>query len=618
VANPNSVVEQLVEQLIYSALRRPAPSEVRSWQRSIPVIARDLVDAGLGSVEVLLEYQLPLSSLRADVILAGAHPITGRPSYVIVELKQWTHAHHWEDDRNLVTVPGMPGGPKSHPVRQVRNYCSHVTDFARALHGDEDAVAGVAYLHNATQRESVADLYDFDFDVQGQLFTGGERGRLHSFLRSRLDSHVPGAPYADELLRSTIGPSRQLLALAAEEVQSREQFTLQGNQQLAVDLVMHEVEQAHRADNKSIVLVSGGPGSGKSVIALSLLGELSRQGRQVLHATGSRSFTQTLRKVAGKRAPRVQKMFMYFNQFMDADRNGLDVLILDEAHRIRETSANRYTRANLRTGRPQLDELVSAARVPVFLLDQNQVVRPGESGSVETIKAYAVANGLRVHEIELDEQYRCGGSAAYIRWVEQLLGLGDEAPAPWAGDEHFQLSVADSPEELEQLLLAKEADGYSARMAAGYCWPWSDPRPDDTLVADVAIEGWSRPWNVKGERRVGAAPPAALWASDPAGVGQVGCVYTAQGFEYDWNGVILGPDLVWRDGSLVSNRLANRDPDFRSQKNVSDQQFDDLVRNVYKVLLTRGMVGTLLYSTDPETRDALRALVSSSALRLPS
>jgi DUF2075 family protein len=589
VANPNSVVEQLVEQLIYSALRRPAPSEVRSWQRSIPVIARDLVDAGLGSVEVLLEYQLPLSSLRADVILAGAHPITGRPSYVIVELKQWTHAHHWEDDRNLVTVPGMPGGPKSHPVRQVRNYCSHVTDFARALHG-----------------------------VQGQLFTGGERGRLHSFLRSRLDSHVPGAPYADELLRSTIGPSRQLLALAAEEVQSREQFTLQGNQQLAVDLVMHEVEQAHRADNKSIVLVSGGPGSGKSVIALSLLGELSRQGRQVLHATGSRSFTQTLRKVAGKRAPRVQKMFMYFNQFMDADRNGLDVLILDEAHRIRETSANRYTRANLRTGRPQLDELVSAARVPVFLLDQNQVVRPGESGSVETIKAYAVANGLRVHEIELDEQYRCGGSAAYIRWVEQLLGLGDEAPAPWAGDEHFQLSVADSPEELEQLLLAKEADGYSARMAAGYCWPWSDPRPDDTLVADVAIEGWSRPWNVKGERRVGAAPPAALWASDPAGVGQVGCVYTAQGFEYDWNGVILGPDLVWRDGSLVSNRLANRDPDFRSQKNVSDQQFDDLVRNVYKVLLTRGMVGTLLYSTDPETRDALRALVSSSALRLPS
>jgi hypothetical protein len=381
---------------------------------------------------------------------------------------------------------------------------------------------------------------------------------------------------------------------------------------------MHEVQQAHRADSKSIVLVSGGPGSGKSVIALSLLGELSRQGRQVLHATGSRSFTQTLRKVAGKRAPRVQKMFMYFNQFMDADRNGLDVLILDEAHRIRETSANRYTRANLRTGRPQLDELVSAARVPVFLLDQNQVVRPGESGSVETIKAYAAANGLRVHEIELDEQYRCGGSASYIMWVEQLLGLVNEAPAPWSGDEHFQLSVADSPEELEQLLLAKEADGYTARMAAGYCWPWSDPRADDTLVADVAIEGWSRPWNVKGERRVGAAPPAALWASDPAGVGQVGCVYTAQGFEYDWNGVIIGPDLVWRDGSFVSNRSANRDPDFRSLKNVSDQQFDELVRNVYKVLMTRGMVGTVLYSTDAVTRDALRTLVPSVALRSQS
>ncbi|SOD75072.1 hypothetical protein SAMN05892883_4275 [Jatrophihabitans sp. GAS493] len=613
VANPNSVVEQLAEQLIYSSLRRPAPSEVRSWERSIPVIARDLVDAGLGSVEVLLEYQLPLSSLRADVVLAGAHPTTGRPSYVIVELKQWTHAHHWEDDRNLVTVPGMPGGPKSHPVRQVRNYCTHITDFARTLQGNNDAIAGVAYLHNAVNRESVADLFDYDFDAHGQLFTGGDRGRFHDFLRVRLDGEVPGAPYADELLRSAIGPSRQLLALAAEEVQNREQFTLQGNQQLAVDLVMHEVQQAHRADQKSIVLVSGGPGSGKSVIALSLLGELSRQGRQVLHATGSRSFTQTLRKVAGKRAPRVQKMFMYFNQFMDADRNGLDVLILDEAHRIRETSANRYTRANLRTGRPQLDELVSAARVPVFLLDQNQVVRPGESGSVETIKTYAEANGLRVHEIALDEQYRCGGSAAYVKWVEQLLGLVDDAPEPWGGDAHFQLAVADSPEELEQMLLVKESDGYTSRMAAGYCWPWSDPRPDETLVADVAIGSWARPWNVKGERRVGDAPPAALWAFDPGGVGQVGCVYTAQGFEYDWNGVIIGPDLVWRNGAFVSNRSANRDPDFRSQKNVSDQHFDELVRNVYKVLMTRGMVGTVLYSTDAETRDALRTLVSSGA-----
>ena len=603
------MVERLFEQIVFQAGHRPSPAEVRSWQRSLPVLAQDLLDAGLGSVEVIVEYQLPLTSQRADVVLAGVHPVTGRSSYVVVELKQWSSARRWEQDPNLVEVDGQPGGPKTHPVRQVRNYCTHIIDFARTLHGDEDAVAGVAYLHNAMSHEAVAELFDFRPDAHGQMFTGYDRARFHDFLRSRLDPDVPGAAYADELMRSAAAPSRQLLAVAADEVQRREQFTLQGNQQLAVDLVMHEVARAHRSDHKAVVVVSGGPGSGKSVIALSLLGELARQGRTVLHATGSRSFTQTLRKVAGSRSPRIQKMFKYFNQFMDAEKNGLDVLILDEAHRIRETSVNRYTRAQYRTGRAQIDELMSAARVPVFLLDQNQVVRPGEMGAIDSIRSFAEAQDLRVHYVELPEQFRCGGSASYVTWVERLLGLTDEEPSAWVPDERFELEVGGSPLEMEQVLRRKEADGYTARMSAGYCWPWSDPRPDTTLVPDVAIGDWARPWNLKGDQRVGSAPPAALWASDPGGIDQVGCVYTAQGFEYDWNGVIIGPDLVWRDGGFVSRRSANKDPDFRSVKNVSDEQFDVLVRNVYKVLLTRGMVGTVIYSPDEETRDVLHSLV---------
>ena len=176
------------------------------------------------------------------------------------------------------------------------------------------------------------------------------------------------------------------------------------------------------------------------------------------------------------------------------------------------------------------------------------------------------------------------------------------------------MQVADSPEELEVVLRSRLADGYGARIAAGYCWPWSDPRVDGTLVPDVQIGAWARPWNLKGDRRVGGAPPAALWASDPAGFDQVGCVYTAQGFEYDWSGVVLGPDLVWRDGRFVTVRAANKDPAFRSRTTVSDTEFDRLVRNTYKVLLTRGMVGTVLYSPDPETRDALRGLVAPGEL----
>jgi hypothetical protein len=610
LADRTSVAEVMFEQTLRDQLMsRPSPGERRSWERSLPVLAHDLVQAGLGNVEVLVEHRLPLSSRRVDAILAGCHPITRRPSYVVVELKQWSGADVYEDDPALVTIDGYGHQPLLHPVEQVRGYCEYMLDFLAALQDDPDSVAGAAYLHNATER-AVMPLRRHAESDYGRLFTGDRKGEFLDFLRSRLAADVPGASYADVIQTSAARPSRQLLAVAAEEIRRREQFVLLDRQRLAYNMVLHATESARAADSKTVVIVTGGPGSGKSVIALSLLGELARQGRAVLHATGSRSFTQTLRQVTGRGSLRTRRLFTYFNQFADADRNGLDVLILDEAHRIRETSASRFTPARLRTGRLQVDELISAARVPVFLLDQHQVVRPGEMGTVEDIEAHAARSGLPVHKISLDSHFRCGGSEEYLRWVERFLGLEAGGPLAWPGDPVFALEVADSPQEMEQALRAKLDAGYGARMAAGYCWPWSDSRPDGTLEADVVIGDWSRPWNVKGDRSVGGAPPAALWATESPGFGQVGCVYTAQGFEYDWNGVIIGPDLVWRGNNLVAVRSANRDPELRSSTRVSDLEFGRLVRNVYKVLLTRGMVGTILHSPDPQTLDLLHALIA--------
>lgn len=168
---------------------------------------------------------------------------------------------------------------------------------------------------------------------------------------------------------------------------------------------------------------------------------------------------------------------------------------------------------------------------------------------------------------------------------------------------------------MEQELSQKLTLGVNARMTAGYCWKWSNAT-ETGLVDDVVIGDWSRPWNSKSDRRIGDIPPSSLWAFEPAGFGQVGCVYTAQGFEYSWNGVILGPDLVWRknvnegQGGWVSRREFNKDPDFASAKKVSDDEFDVLIRNVYKVLLTRGLQGTLLYSTDHETQEFLKSVVN--------
>lgn len=612
---PESLVEQLLEQMLYRSGHRAAPAEQTSWKRSLPVLAADLAEAGLGAVEMLVEYHLPLTSQRADVVLAGTHPQTGELSYVVVELKQWSAAYAFEGDPEIVEVPGMPGAPKLHPVIQVRGYCEYLMDFARVVADRPDAVAGMAYLHNAANPALVTDLLAVPVSTTGRLFTAGDKGAMIDFLRSRL-APEPGRQAADLLINSPVAPSKQLLKLAAAEIRERPQFQLIGNQQLAVDLVMHAVEHARAGNTKRVIAVTGGPGSGKSVIALSLVGELARRGRTVIHATGSRSFTQTLRKVAAVRAPKIRSMFKYFNQFMTADPNGLDVLIMDEAHRIRKTSVDRYTRAELRTDRPQIDELIAAARVPVFLLDEHQVVRPGEMGTIDQIERHAQTLGIDFQHIELGEQFRCGGSQEYLQWVVRLLGLaGDDLPADWPGDPQFDVLLADTPEEMEHILATQMQHGYTARMTAGYCWPWSDARKDGTLVSDVRIGSWARPWNSKSDRRIGDVPPSALWATDEGGFGQIGCIYTAQGFEYDWNGVILGPDLVWRGGRFVTVRDGNRDPDFRNRNAVPDRRFDVLVRHVYKVLLTRGMVGTVIHSVDPETQDALRSLIGDRHCR---
>ena len=599
-----SLVPTLTEQYRHAVRRSPSAGEAQSWERSLHVLSADLVQAGLDEVEALLELQLPFSSKRADVVLCGVHPRTGAPSYAVVELKQWSAAEVLDGTDDVCTVDGVRG-ERLHPGVQVQRYCEFLTDFVAVLADAPDRLAGAAYLHNATDA-GVLDLFERHESDTSRVFTGQRRALFLDWLASRF-APARGADAADELLGSAVRPSRQLLTVAAEEVQRREQFRLLDEQQVAYSIVLREVERARAADAKRVVVVTGGPGSGKSVVALSLLGELSRQGRTVLHATGSSAFTQTLRRVAARRAPRVQKLFRYFNQFTAAERNGLDVLLCDEAHRIRETSMNRYTRADLRGDRPQVAELIDAARVPVFLLDEHQVVRPGEIGTVTAIKAAAAATGLDVCHVPLDGQFRCGGSRAYEEWVVRLLGLEPGGPIEWTGDDAFTLDVVGSPEEMEAALRAHADAGYTARIAAGYCWRWSAPTADGRLVDDVVIGSWRRPWNNPKETSLGGVPGRAFWASDPAGFGQVGCVYTAQGFEYDWAGVILGPDLVWRNGAWLPQPAASHDTPV---KRAPVPEFDRAVRNTYKVLLTRGMRGTYVMSTDPQTQALLTSLVA--------
>jgi uncharacterized protein len=590
-------------------------SEVRSWEMSLPPFLADLQEAGLGHVEVLLEHKLPYSPKRVDALLCGVHPKTRKPSYVLVELKQWTNAESIGDD--LVYLPHY-GQPVLHPAEQVRRYCQQLVDFTPALANGSGGVYGIAYLHNAGAEGW--RMRQYRLDEYGRLYTRDERQELLDALASRLSTDAATRPdarrAADDLLAARTEPSKQLLAHAADEVKHREQFVLLDEQQVAFKTVEQAVELASDENTKTVVIVLGGPGSGKSVVALSLLGELSRAGRRVLHATGSSSFTNTLRKiVVGSRSSRAQQMFVFFNSFIGERKNSLDVLVCDEAHRIRETSVKRFTRREKRAAaKRQVEELIDVARVPVFLLDEHQVVRPGEMGTEAEIRAAAEAAGCQVRVVRLHGQYRCGGSELYDQWVLRLLGLSSLAPVPWSTltentDETYRVAALPSPEALESWLeLQNPGGGDTARIAAGYCWPWSDPVSTESgkaLVDDVVIGNWRRPWNAKPDKAVPGVPASHFWASDRRGFGQVGCIYTAQGFEYDWSGVIFGDDFVRRGDSWVARRDRSHDGLVRR---ATDEEFPALVRNTYKVLLTRGMKATAMYSVDPETHNFLERI----------
>ncbi|MGW4462969.1 DNA/RNA helicase domain-containing protein [Micromonospora sp. NPDC004704] len=596
-----------IEAKLLAKGHQPEQSERNSWMNSLTALVTPLIATGLGNIDMLVEFQLPQTSRRVDVILAGLHPETGRDSYLVVELKQWSGAEPVDDAEHLVKASGVEK-LQLHPMTQVTGYCDYVADFLAVLWEWPEALRGLAFLHNVRGQRASAFPRRFETD-RVRLFTGDDRRELVAFVKSHLRP-APGRGVADRLLESAVRPSRQLLSYAADELADRSHFVLLDRQREAFEKVQLAVRRAQRGRRKKVVIVSGGPGSGKSVIALSLLAALAREGRLIAHATGSRAFTRSMQRYAARdpevRSSRQAPLFKYFYDYMEAGRDDLDVLVCDESHRIREWSKKGKIRGEV----TQIEELIDAAKVPVFFLDDRQAVRPGEMGTVRAISDHARHAGYEFEVIDLNGQHRCGGSVEFERWVDRLLGLTEGGPYPWPGDDRFHVGVVDTPEVMESLLARQQKDGSTARMTAGFCWRWSKkPLRDGTLVPDVVIGDWKRPWNASEDYPKGGVPTSAYWATDPAGFGQIGCIYTAQGFEYDWNGVIIGPDLVVRDGQFTTRLGASRDPAFNGEEPPSPEDADPLLKNAYKVLLTRGLKGVLIYSTDAATHRFLADLV---------
>ncbi len=609
----NQIAEKLKEAFFSYYRYQPAPSEVNSWRNSLRAMKDVLEISELHDHGVLLEYQLPLSSKRIDCILCGRDD-DQRDEAVVVELKQWEKCEPSEAEKLVRSWVAGRNRELLHPSIQVGQYRQYLEDSHSAFHETTTPVrlSSCSYLHNyLIHKDDPIVAPKFDSAIEDSpLFDADGADALAAYLKGRL-ALGQGRPVLERVEGSKFRPSRKLMDHVATTIKSRSPWVLLDEQLVVFEQIRASVKSGLFGRQKQVIVVRGGPGTGKSVLALNLLAELMRDGKNAHYATGSKAFTETLWEVMGSRS---RTAFKYFNSYAKAEHNEIDVLICDEAHRIRETSDSRFTRREDRSTKPQVREILDAAKVSVFFVDDRQVVRPNEIGSSAYIRESAAAANAVVSDYELEVQFRCAGSDGFINWVENTIGVRRTANVIWDGADGFDFRIMGSPQELEAAIRRCANEGYTARLSAGFCWPWSSPNPDGTLVDDVVVGEFKRPWNAKPDSGGLAAgvPSASLWATDPAGIEQVGCVYTVQGFELDYLGVIWGLDLRYDPdrNEWLGDKAASKDSVVKRSK----ERFVDLVKNTYRVLLSRGMKGCFVHFMDKNTERFVRSRMEAPTL----
>ena len=606
----NRIAEKLKTAFFHSFRYEPGAGEVSSWRNSLRAISQVFQAAQLGDNGVLLEYQLPLTSKRLDCLVTGKNEALADQS-VVVELKQWEKSAE-ADGEKVVTFVGGGHREVLHPCVQVGHYQQYLEDCHTAFHEGAAPIGlqACAYLHNYsyTKADPLLAAKFEDYCSRYPLFSADEVDKLILFLRTHV-GRGSGMDILSRVEKSKYRASKKLLDHVGNVVAGKPEYVLLDEQIVAFDRVLTAAKAGYKDKRKTVIVVRGGPGTGKSVIALKLLGALSEDRLNAHYVTGSKAFTTTLRQIVGARA---SKQVRYFNGYMDAEFNVIDVMICDEAHRIRRTSNNRFTPKAKQSNKLQVEELLHASKVAVFFVDDKQVVKPDEIGSADHILEAAKKYDCRLFDYRLEAQFRCGGSDGFINWVTNTLEIERTPNILWNLNEQFEFRILDSPEALEAAMKQKLVKKFTARVCAGFCWEWSEPKQDGTLVDDVQIGEFRRPWNAKPDagKLAKGIPAAPLWAYDPNGVNQVGCIYTAQGFEFDYVGVIFGNDLVYRHGKgWVGQKDQSHDTSVKRAKD----KFVELVKNTYRVLLTRGMKGCYVHFMDAETRQFVQSRTETTS-----
>lgn len=596
VCDNNDIEEVILKHFKEATGKKVAASEIRSWQGSLTYMAKVLRDKDLPEdAGVAIELHIPQSMKRIDFLLTGHDQRQGKNA-VLVELKQWSKASATSKDAIVKTALGGSHVETIHPSYQVWSYATLLEGFNEAVYDQGIKVHPCAYLHNYVSDGVINSAHYDAYTSKAPLFLKGpdELTKLRSFLKQ----HIYYGDNQDVLYELSSGKSRPSKALAEALtglMEGKPEFVLIDDQKTVFESVLAAVAEAS-ADAPKVLIIEGGPGTGKTVVAINLLVRLTAlrlMSRYVSKNAAPRAVYE--KKLVGTVKPtKFSSLFSGSGAYTDIKPDFYDALIIDEAHRLNEKSGFYGNE-----GENQIKELIGSAKCSVFFIDEDQRVTLKDIGSKQAIREFAEARGATVEEYTLSSQFRCSGSDGYLAWLDDVLGIRKTAN-PILDASEYEFKVFDSPQAMHEAIEQKN-HGNKARVVAGYCWPWSSKK--DPKAKDIEIgEHYARQWNLDQD--------GSLWIIADKSVDQVGCIHTCQGLEVDYIGVIIGPDLIVRDGKVVTSPKARDKYDktirgwkrlMKEQPDFAQQETDLIIKNTYRTLMTRGMKGCYLYCTDPET-----------------
>jgi len=602
-------IEDKVEAAVKAKLGiRVSPAEKTAWRNSLgnamSHLARDSRipdDAG-----VAIEYRLNGRRFRIDFMLSGKNP-AGKESLVIIELKQWSEIKASELRDHVRTFVGGAVRDEHHPSYQAWSYSSHMQSYNEYVYSTGVSVAACAYLHNCDDPTIVKDEAFAEWTSSTPVFIKGELEPLAQHVTQSVATGG-GVDLLTRIDKSPIRPSKPLADAVGNMLNGQTEFVLIDEQKTVLENIVAAATKA-QVDTKQVLIIHGGPGTGKSVIALNALARLTSLRKNVRYVTPNAApravFEDKLQKILSRQM--LTGLFSGSGAYTTSPKDSFDMLIVDEAHRLK--ARHQYSKGGVN----QIKEIIAASRASVFFIDEAQQVTWKDIGDISAIEEFAKVAGAEIHHFTLHSQFRCGGSDDYLVWLDDTLGIRSDDSSYFSPD-RYDFRIFDNPVELHDTIREKNRDSNKSRMVAGYCWNWVSR--NDKTQADLAFPEfrYQANWNL--------TEHGSKWIIEPDSVSEVGCIHTCQGLELDYVGVIIGPDLVFRDGELTTEPAARAKTDkslagykktLKEDPVAATERADAIIRNTYRTLMSRGMKGCYVYFTDKATADYFKSQLPTTA-----